>query len=363
MLKIPHGFTAYKALIRQADKELEREPETVADKAVVAASGDVHDYISMGPYWWPDPSKPDGLPYIRRGGERNPEIEKLDRFKLSRFIRSVRLLSYAWYFSGEQKYADKAAEFMQVWFMDPATRMNPNLNFGQTIPGRNNNQGRGEGIIETYDFVEMTACVDLLAQGGAIQPELYRGVQRWFSDLLEWMLTSEIGLSEKAAKNNHGLSYDVQVTAYALFTGQEEIAREYIREFPETRFYKQVEPDGSQPLELARTLALHYTIFNIEHMLDLCWLAKRVDMDLFPVTSEDGRSIGKAVEFILPWLGKPQKSFPYQQIKEWDEKQDALCWMIRRVSYLEDKEEYNKLFRKYCKTKDSDLRWLLYPAF
>lgn len=35
---------------------------TVVNKAVLPPSGDKHDYMSMAPYWWPDETKPDGLP-------------------------------------------------------------------------------------------------------------------------------------------------------------------------------------------------------------------------------------------------------------------------------------------------------------
>src|ERR1700731_1697144 len=30
-----------------------------------------NDYVSEGPYWWPDPKNPAG-PYIRKDGQRNP---------------------------------------------------------------------------------------------------------------------------------------------------------------------------------------------------------------------------------------------------------------------------------------------------
>lgn len=360
LMKIEHGMDAFKALMKNADKELARAPETVVDKNIIASSGDKHDYISIGPYWWPDPNKPDGLPYIRKDGERNPEIEKLDRFKLSRFIRSVKTLTYAYYFSGDERYGNKAVDFMRVWFLDEETRMNPNLNFGQMIPGRNDGRGRGEGLIETYDFVEMLDCIGILAEGEIVESTDLQGIKKWFSDFLEWMLTSEIGLDEKASKNNHGLSYDVQATAYSLFTGRNKVALEYIVNFPKDRLYKQIEPDGSQPLELARTLAMHYTIFNIEHMIDMCYLAKSVKIDLYPVVSEDGRSISNAIAFAAQYLGKSQSKFPYKQIKEWDECQNKLCWTLRRATFFEPNEAYDKGFNKYNETKGNNLKWLLY---
>ncbi len=360
LMKIENGMDAFKALMKNADKELVRIPETVAEKNIIAPSGDKHDYISMGPYWWPDPNKPDGLPYIRKDGERNPEIEKLDRFKLSRFIRSVKTLTYAYYFSGNERYANKAVDFMRVWFLNEDTRMNPNLNFGQMIPGHNQGKGRGEGLIETYDFVEMLDCVNILIEGEIVKGVELQGIKEWFGHFLEWMLTSETGLDEKASENNHGLSYDVQVVAYSLFAEQNKVALEYIVNFPKDRLYKQIEPDGSQPLELARTLALHYTIFNIEHMLDMCYLAKSVNIDLYPLESGDGQSIGKAIAFAAQYLGKAQNKFPYKQIKSWDECQDKLCWMLRRSTFLEPNQEYDKAFNKHNETKQSSLKWLLY---
>ena len=55
--------------VPSGDLSLSDGPWSVMDKQHVPPSGDKHDYMSLGPYWWPDPDKPDGLPYIRRDGE------------------------------------------------------------------------------------------------------------------------------------------------------------------------------------------------------------------------------------------------------------------------------------------------------
>ena len=67
--KDPTVMPAFEALTAQADKMLGEGPYSVMDKQQTPPSGDKHDYMSVGPYWWPDPSKPDGLPYIRKDGE------------------------------------------------------------------------------------------------------------------------------------------------------------------------------------------------------------------------------------------------------------------------------------------------------
>lgn len=358
--KIENGVVAYDALKRDADKRMNKTLRSVVEKNIVAVSGNRHDYVSMGPYWWPDPSKPEGLPYIRKDGQRNPEVQNLDRYKLDDLVKNVCALSYAFYFSEEEKYADQAVKNLRMWFVDERTKMNPNLEYGQMIPGRNGGKGRAEGIIDTYCFVELTNCINLLSPSKSLTEKDSDAIRQWFSDYLDWLITSDIGKDECSAKNNHGLAYDVQITAYALFTERNNIARKTINEFAEKRLFTQIEPDGSQPLELARTIALHYSIFNIEHALDMCFLAQSYNIDLFRSTSLDGRSLTKAIEFVKIYLGMPQSDFPYDQIKEWDLNQEKLCWMLRRSTFLQPNAEYDKLFDKYCKTKETDIRWLFY---
>lgn len=357
---IANGSSAYKALLRNADKELATVIVPITEKTIVAGSGDKHDYVSMGPYWWPDSTRADGLPYIRKDGQRNPEILKLDRYKIDKLTKGVNTLSYAYYFSGEDKYAYKAVDMLRIWFLNDETKMNPNLNYAQMILGHNNNKGRGAGIIDTYSFVEMIDCIEFLAKSSAMKKKDLDGIKKWFSDFTEWLITSDLGQNERKAKNNHGTAYDIQVAAYALFTGKTGIAKEFISTFGENRIFQQIEPDGKQPLELERTIALHYSIFNIDHMMDMCNLGKSVGVNIYNSTSTDNRSISKAIEFIVPYLGKSQKDFPYQQIKEWDLNQQKLCWLIRRASMFKKNKAYDKLFDQYINTKPSDIKWLLY---
>jgi len=306
----------------------------VTQKKRIAASGDRHDYVSMAPYWWPDSTKTDGLPYIRRDGQRNPELKELDREKIDILVQNVSTLTEAYIRLKNKKYAKKAVNDLKIWFLNPKTRMNPNLNYAQMIPGRNDGSGRPEGIIDAYSFVKLIGCIEVLFENKALKQSDYKKLQTWFSDFLDWLLNSDLGRQEYAAENNHGVGYDVQATAYALFANRPEIAEKFISNFPEKRIFRQIEPDGSQPRELARTMALHYSIFNLEHFLDMCDLAKKLGIDLYPATSADGRNIAKAIDFIAQYIDKPQSEFPYQQIRDWDEKQEELRLLICRAKHF-----------------------------
>jgi hypothetical protein len=348
-----------KYMLRVADKELSGEILTVMDKETIPPSGDKHDYISAGRYWWPDPKNPGG-PYIRRDGVVNHEIDKFDREKLSTMTRSVKNLSVAYYLTSNEKYAEKAVRNLCIWFLNPSTRMNPNMNFGQTIYGRNNGKGRGEGIIDTYSFVDMLDGLELLKTSKHFSPQVAEGLTNWFSKYLDWMLTTEIGNEEYTAKNNHGTAFDVQATRYALFVGKDAIARKFVAEFPERRLFTQIEPDGSQPLELARTTALGYSTFNLTHILDMCYLAKSLNIDLYNTKSADGRCISKAFDFLAQFVGKSQIQFAYKQIKEWDSVQKKLCWQLYRADKFVSKPVYVKFYRDRISDSDKEDDVLFY---
>lgn len=352
--------TVAKSIIREADKQLSVNILTVMDKPMTPPSGDKHDYMSMGRYWWPDPNKKDGLPYIRKDGVVNSEIDKLDRMPLSKMSRSVNTLSIAYYLTGDEKYASKAVENLQIWFVDKKTKMNPNMNFGQTIPGRNEGKGRGEGVLDTYSFVGMLDAVELLKNSKSLKTKDIEEIKNWFASYLDWMLNSSIGQEENNAKNNHGTAFDVQAARYALFVGKNEIARKIVTEFPEKRMFKQIEPDGSQPLELARTTAFGYSVFNLTHFIDMTLIAKSMQLDLIELKSADGRSIPKAIDFLIPFIGKQVTDFPYKQIKDWDSVQEKLSWELYRIDKLLKKPQYEIYYENLISTVTKDEELLVY---
>ncbi len=333
-----------KSIVRNAEKELTHAIKTVVDKEMTAQSGDKHDYMSLSRYWWPDTSKADGLPYIRKDGISNPEIEKLDRYPLGDFSKSVQSLSLAYYITSDEKFAEKAVENLRTWFINSKTKMNPNMNYGQTVPGIRNGLGRGVGIIDTYTFIEMLDGVELLKKSKSFTLADQQAIKEWFTAYVQWLQTSPVAREELEAPNNHGTAYDVQLTRYAIFIGNEDLAKKLLNEFPQKRLFSQIEPDGSQPLELARTTALGYSTFNLTHFLDMCQIGKLVGVDLLSAKSTDGRSILKAIDFLVPYINKPASQFPYQQIKDWDGVQEKLCWQLYRVDQMLPKPAYKKYY-------------------
>jgi hypothetical protein len=304
---------AYRALIKKAEKAMKSGPFSVTDKSQLPPSGDQHDYVSYGRYWWPDPTKPDGLPYIRRDGKTNPKSQtpsESDRGRMDDMAAGVESLALAYYFTGEERYANKAAQLLRTWFLNPETRMNPSLNYAQTVPGMAT--GRSWGIIDSRVLCRALDGAILLENSLAWSIDDMVALRTWSSDYLDWLKTDELALTESKAQNNHGTFYDIQAIYFALFSGDDPFARLIAKQALEARVLAQIESDGSQPEELARTRAFHYSVFNLKAMFGIAHMAQHLDVDLWH--AGDSR-IKKAVDYLAPYAD-PGREWPFPAVKE-----------------------------------------------
>lgn len=299
----------------EADDCLRRGPYSVTDNDAAPPSGDKHDYISYSVYWWPDPTKPDGLPYIRRDGYTN-EAQRLkgDREALKQMIEDVEALSLGYYFFGKQAYADHAVKLLRTWFLDPKTKMNPHLQYAQAVLGRE--EGRGSGIIDTRAFTELLDAIALLDDAGAIPAEDKQAIDDWFKAYEKWLLTSEHGDHERRAKNNHGTWYAAQTARVALFVGDEATARKLVEEARE-RLADTVARDGRQEEELTRTRSLHYSFFHLAAFSYLARYGESLGVDLWHDEPEGESRIERGLDFATPFV-LDQKKWPYEEIREYE---------------------------------------------
>lgn len=306
--------TALARLDLSAQKALTADIRSVVTKLAVPPSGDKHDYMSQAPYFWKNPDTKDGFPYIRRDGERNPEIANFpDHELMDKMVDAVERLSVGYYFTGKEAYAARASEILRMWFIDAKTKMNPNLEYAQAIPGQNT--GRGIGIIETRGLTRVVDAIGLLDGARAWSKADQQAIESWFSNYLDWLTTSKNGRDERAAKNNHGTFYDVQAASFALFTGRTAVAKTMLEAAKQDRIAKQIEPDGRQPLETERTKSWSYSTMNLEGLVSLAVLGDRVGVDLWNFKTHDGRGIRKAIDFLYPFAAGESK-WTFQQIED-----------------------------------------------
>ena len=342
-------------LRKQADELLNIKPVSVIDKAFTPVSGDKHDYMSQAPYFWYDSSKPNGLPYMRRDGVRNPEINKItDHKNLGELDNACRTLALAWYCTGEEKYAVKAGALLRHWFLNDATKMNPNLNFAQAIPGINN--GRGIGIIETIALTGIADAAGLLKGSASFTDADFKSLQQWYAQYLNWMLTSKNGNEEHAAKNNHGTWYYAQAIDFALFTGNAAKAKELVEE-SKKRMDSQIDKEGKMQLELDRTNGLGYSTFNLQAWFRVATLAKHAGINLWQYENQQHAGIRTSFEWVLPYaLG--QKQWTYQQISEY--KKNNIYSLLLQAAIAYNDTKYAGMAKQLDKEVDDVVIDLLY---
>ncbi len=279
---------------------------TVLDKPLPSPAGDPHEYVSYGRYWWPDPTHPDGLPFVQRDGDANEaQIIQGDELRLLHMTEAVDVLTLGWSELHRADSAERAGQWLRAWLVDPATRMRPDLDYSQVHLGHTHNRGNAAGVLDGRFFASIVRDLRLLRGSPALTRTDEIAVRGWFTDYLRWLLTAPTATAERAAANNHGSWYLVQAVSIARYVGQEDIAHRFCEE-DLLRIAHQIRPDGSQPLELSRVDGLSYSVFNLRAQFELAQLARGLGFDLIHYRSPEGGSLIGALDYLRPYNRAPQ---------------------------------------------------------
>ncbi|NBR72315.1 MAG: hypothetical protein EBT75_09530 [Proteobacteria bacterium] len=252
---------------------------------------------------------------------------------MSEMIHTVEYLALAYYMTGEEKYGAEAARFLRGFFLDEKTKMNPHLNYGQSVPGKT--EGRGSGLIDTRGFMGLPDVLKLLEKCPAWTTKDRERMREWWAAYGEWMQTSKIGLDEKKATNNHGAAYDVQLAAVLVMAGKEDEARKVLGESLPARLDAHITAEGKQPRELARTKSWSYSCFNLKNICKGGVMSQALGVPFWDHQGPEGRgSLKKAMLFLVPFLKNPG-SWPEKQITKFEPK-EARYWLNVGAVMYED---------------------------
>lgn len=334
-------------VLRLADAALTPAPVSLRSAALPAFATSFGaapgDFLSMGDYWWPNPKTADGLPYVSRDGQTNPDNFIAHRMLMREMRDAVANLAAGYLVSGDAAYAVRASEWLRVFFVDPATRMNPHLRFAQAVPGVTS--GRSFGLIDTLHLAEVALAAQAIAPAPGVPAETSAAVRRWFADYLDWLRTSAPGREEAAAKNNHSVAYWLQIAAFARLTGDEARLAETREVFLGRLLPAQLAPDGSFPRELRRTKPYGYSIFQLDNVALLTELLSTPERNLWTFVLPDGRSVAQAVAFLYPYLAD-RTQWPFaadiEHFESWPVRQPALLLAGHRLG----RPEYLELWRR-----------------
>lgn len=321
----PAYATLKSNVIDKADKYVQDPPLTVTDKTI-CRSGDPHNYESLSIYFWPDTTKRDGLPYVGRDGAFNPEYKEYDFTRFNDFVSALRYLSVAYRLTRDVKYFKAFCRQLDVWFINDATRMNPQFEYSQLIPGRNNGKGCAAGVVDSYPLVDAIESIYLVDNTKSIGRRRLQKIRRWFRDFADWIATSGIGRESGTFINNIGAAHDITLYAMYHFAGKDRLANQAIINFEKERIDVQIEDDGRQPLELARPRAFTYSVANLQYLMDYATIVGYVP-----------DRVEKAIAFLSDYVDN-KECFPYQEAGNWNSEAMKLRFLYKRLLVLKSNQ-------------------------
>lgn len=325
-----------------SDETLTQELLRLAEKKNVPSDITLNDYVSFPPYWWPNSASPDGLPYVRRDAEINP-AHNADCNQLQMMSERVRTLSLAWFFTGEKKYALQAVKQLNSWFIDPQTRMNPNLSFAQLIPGRS--EGRETGIVEAQPLVQLIDAILLLEASPTMPKNDFEQIKIWYSEYFNWLINSIQGNDAAKYPNRIAVAYDFQTIAIAHFLGNAQFVTDKLAEIPSLRIDKMVDVGGKQPAELNRKESFSNSVANLENWFDMGEIGLQYNIDIFSYKSETGASLQQALEFLCGYV-ENRHQWQWQQTEDWNSAENRLGLLIRRAARYFKNPEYEIIWEQ-----------------
>ena len=349
----PFVMPAYQTLISKAEKALSMGRLSVVDKSLTPPSQDKHDYMSLGPYFWPNPKTKDGYPYIRRDGKVNPNaLIDSDSPRLVRLANALETLALAYYYTNNTKYAQRAVEMIQIWFINDTTKMNPHLKYAQGIPGTV--PGRALGILDGRHFVRILDSITLIENSNLLSSKDLEVIKQWVKDYQNWLLNGEYAYDESHRPNNHGTFYDYQVVGYALYLEQPKKAKELLTNAQYIRLGSHIGSKGQNFHELERTRPLHYSLFDLEAMIGLALYSDHYDDVNFWTFTINQTSLKKAIDYVVKYKNNRDMWLVENENVNFMDLTPTL--LVAAQKYQTD--EYNKEILKLWRSKQDDISFM-----
>ena len=273
--------------------------------------GTPHDFYSEAEDYWPDSSNPTGPFVIRTSGPPNPDAFTAHREALLNFSICVPALTAAFVLTGESRYALQAITHLRAWFLDPATRMNSSLLYGQTIPPAKT--GRPDGLVEAVHLAEVVQCIPFLTNSEALTAPDLTGLQKWFAEYFEWLNTSRLAGLARDSKNHHGSSWLLQAAAIAHLTEAKDDAplTTLRHQYKSSTIRAQIVADGVFPHELTTPNPYRNTLFNLDMFAAICVLLSTRFESVWDYELQDGPGMRTVIAKLYPCI-LDRGTWPYR---------------------------------------------------
>jgi hypothetical protein len=272
---------AYDRMISDANAALSQGALSVTFGGRAPSSGTPHDYWSEAPYKG------------TRDGIINPAQDRTDYMAAIALGRAVRNLGLAYAFTGEARYADKAAALLNAWMVNPQTRMNPKFT---------NNQSRIE------------LCITM--PGAFYGADLIWNAPSWSAAdraaVSSWART--FGVSARSWTGTNNLeNWRHVLLASAGVAGEDPSLRQEAFDGWKNFLARAMAADGRLVHETRRTKSLEYSTYALNAMVQVAEIARHFGVDLYSYRLSDGRGLEKTLDYHVRFVSSPS-SWIYQQI-------------------------------------------------
>ena len=206
------------------------------------------------------------------------------------------------------RYAQQAALSLKAWFITPATRMEPSLNFAAMAPGT---AGHPDGVAETSALAEIAVALPFLARSEALSPEDLATIKGWFAAFLKWLTTSRLAALARDRKDHVGSSWLLQCAAYARLLGDDTVLVELRHQFKTVTLRAEVVGEGTFPHELTTPNPYRNSLFNLDLLAAACdQLSTRFET-LWDYQLQDGPGLHVAISRHAPYI-ENRNTWPYR---------------------------------------------------
>ncbi|KAH8825742.1 chondroitin AC/alginate lyase [Flagelloscypha sp. PMI_526] len=243
--------------------------------------------------------------YVNRDGEVNP-----DRFAVNNsgnfrtMTDAVLYNSMAYALTKDDKYATRSASFVRSWFLSTSKGMKPNMNYAQIHRGPGGQYGDSTGVLDLRHMCKVVVSLLILrqAKASAWSSTDDNSFNKWATQYISWLTTSQNAIAAENSLNNHGSFYTTQLAALQIAVGDTTGAHNTIQHYFESPkgFVGQIAKNGDQPFESGRTRPAHYRAFNLMAAVMNAQIGSYVGYNQgWTTKSTQGGTISTALSFLL----------------------------------------------------------------
>ncbi|WP_345256542.1 alginate lyase family protein [Flaviaesturariibacter amylovorans] len=220
---------------------------------------------------------PDPVDTVVSEGHLITHPKKIRTLQALKDIDKIYALALAYKVEGHPPYLQQAAAYLSAWATVNQPRGNPI------------NDSKFEKLFFAYDLLRKDVPDDQRAT-----------IDRWLGKMADEEMRTADRQKKNSFSNWH--SHRLKVIGLIAYVLDHEAYKNYVAEALPEHIERNLKPDGSG-YDFHERDALHYHVYTLEPMISLATVLQRAARkDYYHFTSPSGASIGKSIDFLIPFV-------------------------------------------------------------